>query len=107
LTQYNVIGEMVFTETKKVNRVIEPQFEVTVFPNPVSDKTTVSLDNTLGEEIQIEIYDLTGQLVYQQKMISEFGNQEISLPLQQLNTGVYLLTLRSGNHVVNTKISKL
>ena len=107
LNQYNVLGEIVYSETKKVSRTIEPQFEVTVFPNPVSDKTTVSLDNTLGEEIQIGIYDLTGQLVYQQKMISEFGNQEISLPLQQLNTGVYLLTMRSGNHVVNTKISKL
>ncbi len=107
LTQYDVFGEVVFTEIKKVNRVIEPQFEVSVQPNPVSESTTVNIDNTLGEEIQIGIYDLTGKIVYEQKIISEFGNQEISLPFGLLNSGIYVLSVRSGNHVVNTKISKL
>lgn len=107
LTQYNVFGEIVFTETKKVNRVIEPQFEVSVVPNPVNEQTIVSIDNSLGEEIQIGIYDLTGKLVYEQKLISDFGNQEISLPFSHLNSGIYILNVSSGNHVVNTKISKL
>lgn len=107
LSQYNAMGEIVFTETKKVNRAVEPQFEVSVLPNPVSDQTIVQLDNTLGEEIQIEIYDLTGQLVHQDMLLSERGSQEISLPFSKLNAGVYILSLRSGNHVVNTKISKL
>ena len=107
LTQYNVFGEIVFTETKKVNRVIEPQFEISVVPNPVNEQTIVSIDNTLGEEIQIGIYDLTGKLVYEQKLISDFGNQEISLPFSHLNSGIYILNVSSGNHIVNTKISKL
>jgi hypothetical protein len=107
LTQYDSEGAIVYTETKKVERTIAPQFEVEVYPNPVSEKTSVMLNNTNGEEVAITIYDLTGQLVYSQKIQSEKGNQEISLPLQHLNTGVYLLTLQSGSHVVNTKISKL
>jgi hypothetical protein len=107
LTQYDSEGAIVYTETKKVERTIAPQFEVEVYPNPVSEKTSVMLNNTNGEEVAITIYDLTGQLVYSQKIQSEKGNQEISLPLQHLNTGVYLLTLQSGAHVVNTKISKL
>jgi hypothetical protein len=107
LTQYNEAGDMVFTETKKVERNIEPQFDVEVFPNPVSEKTTVQLNNTHGETVDISIFDLTGQRVYSKTMQSVFGNQEIALPLQSLKTGIYLFTLRSGNHVVNTKISKL
>lgn len=107
LTQYNAAGSIAYTETKKVMRNIEPQFEVEVFPNPVSESTTVQLNNTHGEKISITIFDLTGQKVYDKDLLSEPGNQEIALPLSSLKTGVYLLTLRSGNHVVNTKISKL
>lgn len=107
LTQYDANGEIAYTETKKVLRNIEPQFEVEVFPNPVSEKTTVQLINTRGETIDIEIYDLTGQRVYSKTMQSEMGNQDLALPLQSLKSGVYLLTLRSGNHTVNSKISKL
>ncbi|WP_309640487.1 CehA/McbA family metallohydrolase [Flavobacterium sp.] len=107
LTQYSEKGEMAYTETKKVTRNIEPQFDVVIFPNPVSDKTTIQLNNTHGEMIDLAIFDLMGQKVYSKTMQSEQGNQEIALPLQSLKTGVYLFTLRSGNHVVNTKISKL
>jgi len=107
LTQYDTDGAIVFTQTQKVERTVTPKFEVVLYPNPITEATRLAVNNTNGELIQISIFDLTGQLVYSHQIQSEKGNQEIILPLQDLKTGIYLLTMQSGTHIVNTKISKL
>ena len=107
LTQYNASGTLVFTETKKVERTMKSAFEVAVFPNPVVDNAKVSLTGTQGETIDQALYSVTGQLVYSQKQVTQQGDTELELPMQQLKSGIYFLTLTSGNHVVTTKISKL
>ena len=107
LTQYDTDGAIVFTQTQIVARTVTPKFEVVLYPNPVTEATRIALNNTNGELVQISIFDLTGQLVYTNQIQSEKGNQEINLPLQDLRTGIYLLTMQSGTHIVNTKISKL
>ena len=110
LTQQDSDGNVVFTQNQKVERVKLSEmltFGATVYPNPVVDKANVIITDTNGELIELSIHSLTGQLVYRQSVSTEKGNKELVLHTNELRSGIYFLTLTSGNHVVTTKISKL
>ena len=107
LTQRDSDGNIVFTQSQKVERIKQVTFDATVYPNPVADKVTIMIADTSGELIKLAIHSLTGQLVYSQNVITEKGDKELVLPMNELRSGIYFLTLTSGNHVVTTKISKL
>ena len=107
LTQHDSDGNVVFIQNQKVERVKQVTFDATVYPNPVTDKANIIITDTNGELIELSIHSLTGQLVYRQNISTEKGDKELILPINELRSGIYFLTLTSGNHVVTTKISKL
>ena len=71
---------------------------VEVFPNPSSGIITVSCDENLKN---IEIYNVLGSLIQSEKI--HFQN-EISVNLSHLSSGIYHLVLRNENLVLNQKI---
>ncbi|PKP08212.1 MAG: hypothetical protein CVU08_15325 [Bacteroidetes bacterium HGW-Bacteroidetes-3] len=64
---------------------------VTIYPNPASDSFKISTLE-INDEITVQIFSISGQLVAQQK----YFNEEINV--SQLPNGVYLVkvTLSSG-----------
>ena len=71
---------------------------VEVFPNPSSGIITVSCDENLKN---IEVYNVLGSLIHSEKI--HFQN-EISVNLSHLSSGIYHLVLRNENLVLNQKI---
>jgi len=107
LTERDNTGAIIFADTKKVEKIINSNFELEAFPNPIADNTKLQINNTIGEKVNIEIYDITGQLVHQQSLQTIKGDQEIELTLSNLKTGVYFLTAKSDNYNTSIKITKL
>ena len=75
-------------------------FDINVYPNPNEGSFTVDLRKlNTTESIQIELFTINGQLVYQ---------KNISENLYTINTnettGIYFLRLTSGAQVINKKI---
>ena len=71
---------------------------VEVFPNPSSGIITVSCDENLKN---IEVYNVLGSLIQSEKI--HFQN-EISINLSHLSSGIYHLVLRNENLILNQKI---
>ena len=69
-----------------------------------SDQVSVSFD---AENIDytINLIDITGRTIITRNYSSLNGKQNIELPLENIETGNYMLTLRSENGVVNKQIS--
>ena len=107
LTHYDADHNIVFTDTKKVMRELLPKFQAVVYPNPVTDASTLHLENGNGELVQLKLYDLTGKLFYSTELQTAIGDQEIKLPIQKLASGVYVLLAQSSGYFVKTKITKL
>ena len=63
-----------------------------LYPNPVNDKFTVSLENDLK---QIEIYNLQGQKV--------LSSKQKEVDVSQLNKGVYFVKVEDENGVRGTQ----
>jgi hypothetical protein len=76
--------------------------EVTLFPNPVKDNLSVSL-NTSYDAIQLEIYALTGQLF---KTISISNRSEFQVDISGLSAGMYLVRLNAEGKTFTSRILK-
>lgn len=83
---------------------IENTISMNVYPNPAKDQVSVSFD---AENIDytINLIDITGRTIITRNYSSLNGKQNIELPLENIETGNYMLTLRSENGVVNKQIS--
>lgn len=107
LTQKDVEGNTVFSEIKKVIRYITPKFQISVFPNPVTQHSVLHLENSNGENLELKLYDISGKLIYSQNWQTQVGDQDFSLPISMLSPGIYFITAQSGDYFVTTKMTKL
>ncbi len=72
-----------------ISSVAELKLSFSVSPNPVQNELTV---NTNEENLTYTIYNLSGQTLQRDQL-----NISRSVPVEQLNNGMYLLELKSGN----------
>lgn len=76
------------------------------YPNPASDAVTVAYELTVGAQVQITLHDASGRIVY----TSNEGMQAAGAHIARVNTGslsagMYMMTLRAGNIVVNRSLT--
>jgi hypothetical protein len=70
-----------------------------VNPNPVHDKLTIGMNVPSLAIEEIQIFDIHGRLVHQQKIHSP----SCQIDVQPFKPGIYLLQVRDRNGVVSTK----
>jgi hypothetical protein len=74
----------------------------TVFPNPANDLLFVEFDESPKYPVIIEIYDVTGSLVLNQKLS---GSSLYEIDISSLTPGVYFLKLNADNlHIGRTPV---
>ncbi|HCQ28724.1 MAG TPA: zinc metalloprotease [Flavobacteriales bacterium] len=77
---------------------------VKLFPNPVNNNRTVTLEWPLEHRFnRIELYNQLGELLYSSNFISNIGSFTLNLP-NNISKGVYFLKLKSDKSEVSKKI---
>jgi endo-1,4-beta-xylanase len=76
------------------------------FPNPVVDELTVRYETTDVEKVQIRIIDLQGRTMFQQTQSSANGMNDVVIPVSQLDKGLYLCRVFTGDKVESIKFYK-
>lgn len=89
---------------KKVcnNKITESKQFAKIYPNPVSNHLTVSLDENV-QNADITLFDLTGRLILTQNTGSD---TETSIDVSKLVAGSYFVRIQLGNAVYTQKILK-
>ncbi len=93
--------------TANSGNVVDPirppmdKFEVSVSPNPMKDNAIVRFDNPRNEEFILQMFDLTGKLIYSQAGIT--GTQ-VSIERGVMVPGMYIIELRSGSRRTTAKL---
>lgn len=93
-----ILGNSSLTNLDKNN------FEVKIFPNPASDFVNLTFNSNLEKEINISISTLDGKLIkaFSKEEIN-LNNNNLKIPLNQIDNGTYLIQLISGD-IKTTKI---
>ncbi|WP_242094587.1 T9SS type A sorting domain-containing protein [Aestuariivivens sediminicola] len=73
-----------------------------LFPNPARDVVNLKFTQSSGSKVAIAIYNLQGKLV--QAASKTPGNQNVSLPIAHLATGMYFVKLNDGANEVTKKL---
>ncbi len=78
--------------------------EISVFPNPAYDKINMHIQLPQTDNIEISVLNTLGQEVYRLEKTDVF-KEDISIPVQHLSNGIYNITIKTSNEIVNKKIT--
>lgn len=68
---------------------------MTVFPNPVAEQLSFSINALAEEQGTIMVYDMLGRLCFSKEILVDEGFQTIQVPVSSLPDGSYRLVLKS------------
>ena len=84
---------------------MEIKTSLEVYPNPVSNSTTITFPVEQSQHVEISIYDLNGRLVTMLTDASfEKGNYEMTWNAADVNAGIYFLQFQSGENQEKIKL---
>lgn len=83
----------------------DPEFSLSVYPNPNSGTFSIRCDKGSGNEILIDLYDIQGRRVHQQIWKKPVHGGIVEVRTDNLATGTYTLKAFSGNKKFATKVS--
>jgi hypothetical protein len=100
VTQYTTTG---INET--ASNANNGSMEINVFPNPSADKLNITLSksNTENKTFQVEVVNLSGQIVYQKSLYFKEGKEMIELK-EDIANGIYIVRLKDGKQMITKKI---
>jgi GH25 family lysozyme M1 (1,4-beta-N-acetylmuramidase) len=75
-----------------------------IVPNPSTGSFIISFNANQVQQIQIKIYDLTGQLVQAEEPVKVAGLYSKQLTLGNVAKGIYILQIRAGDEMENRRI---
>lgn len=99
-TTWHTIGEdfvpvILLDQTTVVNESIE----VTVYPNPFKQMTTLEVTGKDYEQLELSVFDVAGRLV---KTITSKEQNRIQLTKDEMTQGVYFYQLKGDDELINT-----
>lgn len=89
-------GECIVSSTKKV----EPSISLALFPNPVDGKLNLSLNDKILSG-SIEIFDLSGKVIYQR--IGSIEESEV-IDIDMINKGIYIFSISDFERGIGKKL---
>lgn len=105
-TKVTSITETVSTYTPGGNTGINKseidETTINVFPNPAKDFIAIQLNHLTKNNIDVELYDLTGRLL--QKTVLFQGSTIVNFDNRTLYEGTYLIKIIDNGNVVSKKI---
>jgi hypothetical protein len=77
--------------------------EFTLFPNPNKGNFTVQFNSTSNNDVNIAVHDLRGRTIFNKKYTNS-GMFTQNLQLDNVQSGVYLVTVQEGENKVVKRI---
>lgn len=83
--------------------VIKDKAEVKLFPNPAKNKVELEVKGFEPGSIQIQIIDISGKRLRDDKRLLFSGNENIVM-MFSLQSGVYFIVLKQNQQIVKKKL---
>jgi len=77
------------------------------YPNPTKDNTTLAFELAQSGKAQVQVYSITGRLVWSKTLQLADGTQELSIDSADLPAGTYIVKFSSGKQSDTAKFIKL
>lgn len=78
--------------------------KMVIYPNPAKDKLNVSYNFRQHTQTTLRLIDITGKTVLSTSIDHLTNEQEITLELPALSTGLYIVELNSGDAILHQRV---
>ncbi len=96
--------EVDITDITAITNVKNNNLELSVYPNPTTDATTLTINSEKTETINISIIDILGKTIStSERMIHSGINKEV-INCANLESGVYFINTQIGDHKISKKL---
>lgn len=84
-----------------------PELEVSVYPNPARDYTSVSFHLATRTDVEVQVLDINGKMIRNMKKVNLVeGDHQFTLDVINFASGTYLVRLETGYDVETIKFVK-
>jgi uncharacterized delta-60 repeat protein len=105
-TKFNFIT-LRFNNTVNVGvKTIVKNNPLSIYPNPTKNELNIDVKDLIDCDFLIKISDLTGRIVYQNKYDKTLINKVLKININDLITGLYVLTIHSEKEIKSQLILK-
>lgn len=101
LKQTDYDGESSYSKTIAIDHS-----ELIVFPNPFTSNPKLGVKAERKQEIEINLSDMTGNTVFKSFVTVDAGEAILDLDFQELEKGIYMLSVRMDDHTSLKKVIK-
>lgn len=99
--EVNTVGDQIVIN--EVPIIASPNTNIRIYPNPASHQLTIDLSKaTKLQAQQIQILSITGQTVYEQKVVGQ--QSSIQVPVADLESAYYFLLVHTSEGIVSEKV---
>jgi len=93
------LDQLYFTKNPEspLETPIDNEMRVVIAPNPINDTSILQFYSEKEATLDLNIYDLTGNLVVSQIIRTESGTNQIPFPIDRLSSGMYFYELSGDN----------
>ncbi len=79
-------------------------YDFVIFPNPTSGEANMAFQLPAEQAFTLRIFETSGRMIYSQEQVGIEGENTMSLPLENLAPGVYLIDFQSENWKVQKRL---
>nr|WP_294902466.1 T9SS type A sorting domain-containing protein [uncultured Lacibacter sp.] len=106
IKQADLDGKSAYSKIVRVNMAAFAA--ATLYPNPVKDKTTISFTLLQSSFVEVNVLNAAGSVVHTTNQRFTKGEQQLTLDLNRLLPGTYILQLKDEmNHVQSFRFIKI
>ncbi len=88
----------------KVQDLSKEGYTMILAPNPADDRVEIQIGSLVNERAQLELKTVDGKILSRQSVdVSDLGTN-VNLDLSGISSGLYFVTLQSGNKVLTKKL---
>jgi hypothetical protein len=84
----------------------EHKHEIAIFPNPSNGITTIEVSGVVNNDETVEIIDITGRLIYSEKMNAYANFAESFVDVSSYKSGTYLVKVKTNERVYTKSLVK-
>lgn len=79
--------------SKTIHVVYKPLWDITTYPNPVTDELHIRLKTFGSENISITVADVSGKQVYTRELLAGASANDITVDAREWPAGIYILKM--------------
>jgi hypothetical protein len=106
LTQVDYDGKFKIYDPVSVQCNKEAEYQVAVYPNPVTDKMLVTVYSLKPSHIEIDLTNLSGQILTQREFELKKGMNVFEFDLASYKKGLYIIYVKDEEHFQSLSVSK-